>query len=47
MSLEPTGVTFNKTTGVPDGNRGYLAIWRSGSGVVDEDALVLLADSGS
>jgi HK97 family phage major capsid protein len=43
MSVEPTGVTFNISTGLPDGNRGFLALWRSGSGVVDADALRLLA----
>lgn len=42
MSVEPTGVTFNKTTGVPDGSRGFLAIWRSGSGLVDGNAVRLL-----
>ncbi len=43
MSVEPTGATFNIATGVPDGNRGFLCIWRSGSGVTDTDALRLLA----
>ncbi|MGD0247808.1 MAG: phage major capsid protein [Candidatus Limnocylindrales bacterium] len=43
MSVEPTGPTFNISTGLPDGNRGFLAIWRSGSAVVDADALRLLA----
>ncbi len=42
MSVEPTGVTFNKSTGLPDGNRGFLAIWRSGSVVAIPEALVLL-----
>jgi HK97 family phage major capsid protein len=43
MSVEPTGVTFNIATGLPDGHRGFLALWRSGSGVTDADALRLLA----
>lgn len=43
-SIEPTGVHFNKDTGVPDGSRGFLLLWRSGSRVVDEDALRLLGE---
>jgi HK97 family phage major capsid protein len=43
MAVESTGATFNPSTGVPDGSRGFLALWRSGSGVTDADALRLLA----
>jgi HK97 family phage major capsid protein len=43
MAIEPTGPTFDKDTGRPDGYRGFLCIWRSGSKVVVPDALRLLA----
>jgi HK97 family phage major capsid protein len=43
-TIEPTGVHFNPTTGVPSGHRGFLLLWRSGSRVVDADAHRLLAE---
>jgi HK97 family phage major capsid protein len=42
-SIEPTGPHFNPETGVPSGSRGFLLLWRSGSKVVDPEALRLLA----
>jgi HK97 family phage major capsid protein len=42
-SIEPTGAHFNPVTGVPSGSRGFLLLWRSGSKVVDAEALRLLA----
>lgn len=44
MAVEAVPHTFNPVTGLPDGYRGVLAIWRSGSKVVIPGALRLLAD---
>jgi HK97 family phage major capsid protein len=47
MSVEPTGVVYDKDAQVPSGYRGFLAIWRSGSKLLIPEAFVLLGAGGS
>lgn len=42
MTLEPTGHIVSTTTGLPTGQKGYLARWRHGSQVVNLNASKML-----
>ncbi len=47
MSVEFVPNLFSTTTNLPDGSRGWLAHWRTGSDAVNDNAFVLLQDKTS